>query len=204
MKYWKSLFLSIPLSSTPFILWDIYFTKQAFWGFNPLYISKIYIFNLPVEEVLFFVCIPFACIFTHIAILKIKPLKLAQNSSRALNIIIIVGCILLTVFNIQKAYTVWVMLAVILTQTIANKYFKDLTRHYYITFLFMIIPFLIVNGVLTGSLIEEEIVWYNNNQTLGLRVGTIPFEDLFYAYALILINLMSFKLISKNKLVDYQ
>ena len=56
----------------------------------------------------------------------------------------------------------------------------------------MLIPFFIVNGVLTGTGIEGNIVWYNDDQNLGIRLGTIPIEDTAYAFSLILMNLFLF------------
>ena len=53
----------------------------------------------------------------------------------------------------------------------------------------MLIPFFIVNGILTGSMIENEVVWYNNSENLNIRLFTIPVEDTFYAFSLILTNL---------------
>jgi lycopene cyclase domain-containing protein len=60
----------------------------------------------------------------------------------------------------------------------------------------MLIPFFIVNGVLTGSWIENQVVWYNNAENLGLRMGTIPAEDSIYAYSMILMNLFLFEYFS--------
>ena len=53
----------------------------------------------------------------------------------------------------------------------------------------MLIPFFIVNGILTGSFIENEVVWYNNTENLNIRLFTIPIEDTIYAFTLILLNL---------------
>jgi lycopene cyclase domain-containing protein len=53
-------------------------------------------------------------------------------------------------------------------------------------YLVAIIPFLIVNGILTGIATENPVVWYNENHIMGLRIITIPFEDLYYNYALFL------------------
>ena len=53
-KLWKPLFIGIFISAAFFIIWDILFTKLGVWSFNPTYIIGIYIFNLPIEEILFF------------------------------------------------------------------------------------------------------------------------------------------------------
>jgi lycopene cyclase domain-containing protein len=50
----------------------------------------------------------------------------------------------------------------------------------------MLIPFFIVNGILTGSFIEDQVVWYNNDENLGIRIGTVPIEDSVYAFTMIL------------------
>jgi lycopene cyclase domain-containing protein len=68
---------------------------------------------------------------------------------------------------------------------------KDrLLNRFYISFLVILIPFIIVNGILTGSLIEGEVVWYDPAEITGLRLATIPVEDFAYGFSLILINLM--------------
>ncbi len=76
----------------------------------------------------------------------------------------------------------------------------ELLQSFYITFLFMLIPFFIVNGILTGTGIEGNIVWYNDEENLGIRLGTIPIEDTVYAFSMILMNLSLFyKLKSKKE-----
>jgi len=44
--------------------WDVYATWRGHWYFNPSAVWGFRIINLPLEEVLFFVVIPFCCIFT--------------------------------------------------------------------------------------------------------------------------------------------
>lgn len=66
---------------------------------------------------------------------------------------------------------------------------SKLLNHYYLTFLIILIPFVIVNSILTGSFIEGEVVWYNNAENLGIASLTIPTPKilvmdlhLFYTY----------------------
>jgi hypothetical protein len=53
-------------------------------------------------------------------------------------------------------------------------------------YLLCLIPFFIVNGILTGATTPEPIVWYSEAHIIGLRMISIPFEDLYYNYALLL------------------
>ncbi|MBP6517182.1 MAG: lycopene cyclase domain-containing protein, partial [Chitinophagales bacterium] len=64
-KHFKAFFLSCFTVGTLFVLWDVYFTSIGVWGFNSDYLIGIYLFNLPIEEVLFFVCVPFSCVYSY-------------------------------------------------------------------------------------------------------------------------------------------
>ena len=54
-------------------------------------------------------------------------------------------------------------------------------------FLVSLIPFLIVNGFLTGSYTEEAVVMYNDNQNFGIRILNIPIEDVFYCFNILVL-----------------
>ncbi len=60
----RALFISIVLVVTLFGAWDIFAVYRGHWFFNPDGVWSVKIINLPVEEVLFFIVIPFCCIFT--------------------------------------------------------------------------------------------------------------------------------------------
>ena len=192
-KHWKALFLALFITLIPFILWDVYFTLNGYWGFNEIYLSGMYLLHLPIEEWLFFICIPYACIFTHISILEINPkLSLSKKLTKRISILLFGLFALVLLVNYDKAYTAIDMIFAIVVLALVVKFKPSLLYSFYITFLFMLIPFFIVNGILTGTGIEGNVVWYNNEQNLGIRLGTIPVEDTAYAFSLILLNLFLF------------
>ena len=186
-----------------FIPWDVIFTINGIWGFNPDYFLNTKILSLPLEEWLFFICIPFACVFTHYALLLYFPkMKLGENSSKSIAVGLMLTLVFVLIFNYEKWYTlVNFSLAIPLT-LIVLKYNPKLLQHFFLTFLVMLIPFFIVNGVLTGSWIENQVVWYNNAENLGIRMGTIPIEDSIYAYSMILMSLFFFELLSSRHISD--
>ena len=192
-KHWKALILALLITLIPFIVWDVYFTHQGYWGFNEVYLSGIYYLQLPLEEWLFFICIPYACVFTHISILELNPkLSLSDKLTKRITLFLFGFFGIVLALNFDKAYTAVDMTFAILVLAVVKKFNQKLLSSFYITFLFMLIPFFIVNGVLTGTGIEGNIVWYNDDQNLGIRLGTIPIEDTAYAFSLILMNLFLF------------
>jgi len=190
-KKWKYMFPAIGVMMLIFIPWDIIFTANGYWGFNPNYLTGIYISNLPIEEWLFFICIPYACIFTHYALLHYFPkMQLSEKVTTRLTYLLILGMIVLVVLFYDRWYPVINYGYAILLLALVLRYEKEILQKYYLTFLVMLIPFFIVNGVLTGSFIEEPVVWYDNSQNLSLRMFTIPFEDSIYAFTMILTPLV--------------
>jgi lycopene cyclase domain-containing protein len=53
----------------------------------------------------------------------------------------------------------------------------------------LLFPFLLVNGMLTGTALSAPVVWYNPSDNLGIRIMTIPLEDFIYGFELFLANL---------------
>lgn len=178
----------------PFIIWDIYFTEHQIWGFNPQYVTEIYILGLPVEEWLFFVSIPYACVFTHESILALnRNISLKEKTTKMITYALLIFFSVMLIQHADKAYTAVDMIFGMIILSVAYFTNLKLLSSFYITFLVMLIPFFIVNGILTGTGIHEEVVWYNDEENLGIRILTIPVEDIVYAFSLILLNLLLFK-----------
>lgn len=71
-RNWRALVISIGLIVFIFGGWDVLAVARGHWHFNPEGVGSFKIINLPLEEALFFVVIPFCCIFTWEAIKHIK------------------------------------------------------------------------------------------------------------------------------------
>ncbi|HKJ06257.1 MAG TPA: lycopene cyclase domain-containing protein, partial [Flavobacteriaceae bacterium] len=106
-KNWNAVFLGIFIVAIPFLIWDVWFTKIGVWGFNPDYHLSINIFGLPLEEILFFICIPYASLFIHYSLYYFFPkLKLSLTLVKVITLILIFSALIIAFFNINKWYTV--------------------------------------------------------------------------------------------------
>ncbi len=186
IKQWKTVFMAIILVAIFFIIWDVIFTKNGIWGFNEDYHLPYKIAGLPIDEMLFFICIPYASIFIHYSLEYFKPKVLLSDKivNQITYFLLIVTAITLF-FNLDKWYTSINYSLLILTLLVALFLAKYILKRFYISFVIILVPFLIVNGILTGSFIPEPVVWYNNTENLGIRLFTIPIEDIGYAFSML-------------------
>lgn len=185
-RHWKNFGIALFIAAAFFILWDELFTRIGVWGVNERYITGIYISALPLEAVLFFICIPYACVFTYFALNQLVEKDYLFPHQELITSVLITVLLIAGMYNKDKAYTcaAFVLPAVFLAYQMLKLRPRYMGRFYF-AFVVLLIPFLIVNALLTGSFIEEEVVWYNNDYNLGIRLGTIPLEDFFYAMLLI-------------------
>jgi lycopene cyclase domain-containing protein len=187
---WKRFWVATFIVGVFFLVWDEIFTQKGVWGFNPKYVTGYYIGSMPIEEILFFICIPYASVFTfHCFRVLIPKFKLSDNLSYYFTILFTLFLLIIVAFNYQRDYTFYTALftSLFLIMTIYLK--VDLSSVY--TGYFSVIPFfLLSNGYLTGSFTHEPIVWYNNEENLSIRTFTIPIEDYVYGFLLIAANIV--------------
>ena len=186
---WRAWLPALVIPAVMFIAWDSWFVSMGVWGFNSSYITGISVGNLPLEEILFFFCIPYACLFTYAAVIYLRKTDPLPDQGKKITWILIVGLLVTGLKNYSLWYTsvTFIALAVVLFGLIMFVKPNYMGRFYF-SYLFILVPFFIVNGVLTGTFIHEPVVWYDNAENLGIRMGTIPFEDIFYGMLLILMN----------------
>jgi lycopene cyclase domain-containing protein len=66
------------------------------------------------------------------------------------------------------------------------------------TYLVLLIPFFIVNGILTGTGLPAPVVMYNDEENLAIRLLTIPVEDIVYGFELFLVTVIFFEKLKEN------
>jgi lycopene cyclase domain-containing protein len=190
-KNWKAFLPAMVIVAVLFICWDIYFTSTGVWSFNQDYTTGIKFINLPIEEILFFICIPYACVFTYHCLTKFFNLSWLDRTEKLFCIFLSVLLLALAVVYRDMAYTCMTFFLTAIACVVTKFLLKVEWFGRSITvYAFLLIPFLVVNGILTGTGIDEPVVIYNNNENMGMRILTIPVEDIFYGYLLFLLNLV--------------
>ena len=192
---WRAFFPAAVLVGAVFIIWDMVFTSKGVWGFNPDYISGIYLFNLPLEEVLFFICIPYSCVFTYFCLNRFYNLSWKPDYEAAFCLVFSLGLIMVGIIYADRIYTLVTFIStglvcLALKFILKVDWFGKSTSVYGI----LLLPFFMVNGVLTGTGLEAPVVWYDHSENLDIRMLTIPIEDAVYGFELILLNIFFFKL----------
>lgn len=199
-KYFGAYFKAAVIVAVPFIAWDAWFTDHGVWWFNPLYTTGINIAGLPIEECLFFICIPFSCVFTYFCLDKFFKLDWANAFNNIIVFVSVIVCVVIALLHHDKIYTL--VTAVVTTLTLIYLHF--IVRINWIgkaslVFFVLMLGFFPVNGVLTGTGLESPIVNYNPNEFLGVRMLTIPVEDAVYGYTQFLLVLYFFHMFQQEK-----
>lgn len=174
-KYAKAL----AFVSVPFLIWDIFATHWQHWGFNPEYTTGLKIANLPIEEVLFFVAIPFVCVYAWEWVGKQKEKKVQYKWQHfALSAFVLLGVL---VFFYGGGYSniIAPLFFAIVIFLFVKKYFES--TYFWTYQLVMFGLFLAFNMILTAM----PIVTYGEDSIIGFRIGSIPIEDFLYNFVLI-------------------
>lgn len=186
--------VSVPL--IPFLIWDSLVTGRH-WFFNDNYILGIYFFGLPLEEILFFITVPLACIFTWEMLNRFTKGNKLKFSFEVYYLPVVLLPITIYMTILGKEYTALASAALV----IAFLYDKILGTNIFLLnntpfYLLLIIFFTIIfNGYLTW----RPIVTYDEQYQLGFRIFTIPIEDFLFGLSLILISTSTYVKLTNGK-----
>ena len=182
-----------------FIAWDIYFTHKGVWGFNEHYITGLKFYNLPIEEVLFFFCIPFACLFTYHCLHGFLQNRLSEKQVDGVTMVLSFALTVLSAIYWQRAYTVVTFASTAVLLLLARfLWHARWLGQFYIVYVVLLVPFFIVNGILTGSGLPAPVVSYATDEIISLRIGTIPVEDIVYGFELMLVTVFFYHIFERR------
>ncbi len=194
---WRYLFPSILITALPFVWWDLRFTQEGIWSFNPEYLTGISRKGLPLEEWLSFLVIPYSAVYLY------EIFKYYCARYEYANPFVIVSLVLIVVFGAMawvfraRYYTFYVFLfsAVYLCYTIFRNLFKQHLTKFYFTFFAMLFPYLVFSGILTGL----KVVEYQPDQILGVKLFSVPVENVVYLFLMILMVTTVYEYLKERK-----
>jgi len=193
-KKWKFALRAGIIVAIPFVVWDSLFTKYSFWGFNSERILGIKWLDLPIEEISFFIVIPFCCIFIA-ELLSFFNYQFPGKFWNKLSLLIGIGLFCIGIRFFDQWYTL-LSFGLGGLSIIVLFFMKAINwNRFWLLYLIHLIPFLVVNGFLT----YYPVVWYNNAENLGIRIGTIPIEDTSYSLIALSWNVYLYELFKRKK-----
>lgn len=198
-KNWKPLSIAIFIVGTIFIIWDIFFTINGVWDFNPKYLSGIYFLHLPIEEWLFFFTVPYACVFIYECLKAYLPKVPFQKTQNFLFLFFILILFLQGILNINSVYyagTSILTSAFLLYQFCFSD--RELKSWLILTYIISWFPFMLVDGMLTGLFSIEPVVLYHPEEFSGIRILSVPLDDSIYSFLLIAMNIELFEILRKR------
>lgn len=187
-KYWPALFLGIGINALLFISWDVWFTNTGVWSFSSIYTFPQRLLQLPLEEWSFFIVVPYASVFIYACLRAYFKPGLFQNLSTVINWIFMLICASWILIFPLKTYTL-VNASIALFLLVIHHFYlkKQWMQWFWFAYFVHLVPFFIINGVLTGAVTSEPVVFYNPSEIIGIRLLTIPIEDAIYALSCLLI-----------------
>lgn len=196
----KPLAVALLLVGILFVTWDAFATFRGHWSFNPAYVNEPEFLGLPLEEILFFITVPYSCLFVFDSIIHFFGDK-KLFSPRKWVPMVISALITPSAFGFySKEYTFLAILSVgftILFVSLVNvKLF--FSRAYWIYTLLTLLLFSIFNFILTSF----PVVQYSTSAITDFRVATIPIEDFLFNFSMLTDYLTVYIWASKKLKID--
>lgn len=188
-RHWRALLGAFLLVCIPFILWDIWAVRAGHWGFNANYAIDRRIAGLAIEEILFFVTVPFAMIYVWGVIKKFVTNNQIKTWIPLAALSAATGsAVALLILYWGNGYTRAAMIATLIAVVVVACSRLLFTKRFWMFQLALLAIFLVANWVLTAI----PIIVYSNAEIIGTKVLTIPIEDFFFNFAFINLFLVTF------------
>ena len=133
---------------------------------------------------------PYACAFSFYAVqFHFPKFKLSKQWTKVFTFLIVLASVIMSSLYQDPTYTFIAFLVLPVILLLSYYFAREVVQYYIAIYPVLLIPFFIINGILTGTGIEQAVFDYNPEAILGIRVFSIPIEDMIYNFSLLLLPL---------------
>ena len=179
-RRWPAVLATSLIVGVVYVGWDIVAARRGDWSFNTAYAGMFRLAHLPVGELLFFAAVPFSCLFIFEVVGAYFGDKV-KSVSKVLWMSVALLSSLAAVFFRSRSYSAAVLVSVAVFLALSTWTPLLGRRQFWMYLGISMLPFLIVNGILTSL----PIVTYSDAAIWGIRVYTLPLEDFLYCFSLL-------------------
>jgi lycopene cyclase domain-containing protein len=186
------LLISIAIVDPFYIIWDQLAVIYGTWSFNSAEVTGIYFFHLPIEEVAFFLVVPFSTILIYEAVNSHIHGKFKEGTTSAIAMVFFSILIIFGIFNINRSYTSVasffaagsIAIGTALDRTLMSS--KSLWIYMAVSY----IPFVFFDHLM----VTLPVFTYGINAIIGIRILSIPLEEFEYVFSLLLLYVIFYDL----------
>lgn len=183
-RRYHPLIISIAVVAPVYIIWDQLAVIFGTWKFDSANVIGIYFFHLPIEEVSFFLVVPFSTLLIYEVISSHLKGKISGRIILTVSSVSIILLILLGVLNISRSYTsiasffaaASIVIGLLLDRQLMER--KSLWVYMAISY----IPFVFFDHLM----VSIPVFTYGANAIIGLRIAEIPVEEFLYVFSLLM------------------
>jgi lycopene cyclase domain-containing protein len=194
----RYLIPAVLFSGAIFIIWDLRFDERAIWRFNSEFLIGSKILNLPIEEWLYFIAIPFLGVSIYEYVKQRFYDFEYPNTFLSISLALFILFGVIAYFSREKMYPFFTFFlsAIYLGYTIFRNRFKKHYSKFYLAYFITLIPFLIISLVHTSLPVIE----YNPVHYFGIHIHTIPVENFAALFLLLLMNITIYEYLTERRI----
>lgn len=200
-KKFPYILFSIFAGGLFFVAWDVIATMRGDWSFNPEYVMGITCAGLPLEEVLFFIFVPYSLLLLYeqaAFTFKDRTVPWKQRAGYAAGMILI----LVSFLFIGKNYTFMAIFSAGIVILGVSLFYSGIMVR--LAFWAYLIPGFLLFILFNYFLTSLPVVIYNPSAVSGIRFLTIPIEDFFYNFTMMSGYLVFYLWAKDNAGIIYQ
>ena len=194
----KYMLPAIIFSGAIFILFNSRLVETGIMEFNPNFLSGKTIYRLPIEEWLYLLMISLLS-FAVYFLVSAKFERLEKiNLMVGISVVLLLGIAYVAWTTRDKLIPFFIsfLLSIYFAYTLFRKQFYPYLAKFYISYLIMAVPFLLIRAILNSL----PVSMYNNEHIFGIVLFNTPIEEFGYLFMLMLINITIFEYLRKNQL----